>query len=466
MSFFQSVGFAETKAPKVVIVGAGIAGLTTAYRLHQKGVDVHVYEARKRVGGRIFTALIDGYPAELGGQNFYDGGDAENIIQLAKELGVDLKEGTIPFNPQYFDGEQLISRNQLLKEKNINPATIKQQLADIALTSKNMRDVLDKLFIPGEPIYQIMRVTLAAYEGGELDKLSSFYTETLYYTLLGGLSAAHQGSSNNDTYLNYLSVKGGNSHLTNKVASILGDRVHLGMPLHSVVMNTAGKYILTFPDNIEVEADVIVLAIPCSVFTDIHFGKGVIPETTLSAIKNVQYGTNSKIMIPIHHTVEKKAQCFDDYAVALFFPEANILGLYFVGEGGRFTNNDVQEKYRKTWKLIEAGFGKECIPSSMPTLARDETFVSYLCPVGHSWPNDPFVKGSYSYIAAGQEKVLTEMHEEGGEMVRTLFAPIDNKIFFAGEHATTLLKVSGTMEAACESGNLAARMILENWCKR
>lgn len=460
----QSVGFTEAKSPKVVIVGAGIAGLTTAYRLYQNGVDVHVYEARMRVGGRIFTALIDGCPAELGGLNFYDGGDAENMIQLAKELGVDLKEGTIPFNPHYFNGEKLISQNQLLKEKNINPATIRQQLADIAMTSKNMRDVLDQLFIPGEPIYQMMRVTLSAYEGGELDKLSSFYTETLYYTLLGGLSAAHQGSSNNDTYLHYLSVKGGNSHLTNKIASILGERVHLGMPLQSVVMNTAGKYILTFPENIEVEADVIVLAIPCSVFTDIHFGKGVIPETKLSAIKNIQYGTNSKIMIPIHQSVEKKAQCSDDNAI-LFFSEANILGLYFVGEAGRFTDNDVQEKYRKTWKLIETGFGKECIPSSMPTLARDETFVSYHCPVGHSWPNDPFVKGSYSFIAAGQEKVLTEMHQEGGEMVRTLFAPIDNKIFFAGEHATTLLKVSGTIEAACESGNLAARMILD-LCKR
>lgn len=55
--------------PKVVVVGGGIAGLTTAYRLQEEGVNVDLYEARGRVGGRVFTAKINGYIAELGGQN-------------------------------------------------------------------------------------------------------------------------------------------------------------------------------------------------------------------------------------------------------------------------------------------------------------------------------------------------------------------------------------------------------------
>src|SRR5689334_14337336 len=41
---------------RVAVVGAGIAGLHCAYRLQQSGVDVTVYEAANRVGGRMFTA--------------------------------------------------------------------------------------------------------------------------------------------------------------------------------------------------------------------------------------------------------------------------------------------------------------------------------------------------------------------------------------------------------------------------
>ncbi len=48
----------------VVVIGAGLSGLIVAYRLLQKGVDVHVYEARQRVGGRILTALLNDYPIE------------------------------------------------------------------------------------------------------------------------------------------------------------------------------------------------------------------------------------------------------------------------------------------------------------------------------------------------------------------------------------------------------------------
>jgi protoporphyrinogen/coproporphyrinogen III oxidase len=50
----------------VAIVGGGVAGLTAAYRLKQRGVRVVVYEASERVGGAVRTLRADGYLAELG----------------------------------------------------------------------------------------------------------------------------------------------------------------------------------------------------------------------------------------------------------------------------------------------------------------------------------------------------------------------------------------------------------------
>jgi len=56
--------------PKVVVIGAGLAGLTTAYRLKQQGMDVELYEARGRVGGRILSVHINTQIGELGGTKY------------------------------------------------------------------------------------------------------------------------------------------------------------------------------------------------------------------------------------------------------------------------------------------------------------------------------------------------------------------------------------------------------------
>lgn len=46
----------EKQVPHVAVVGAGIAGLTTAYRLAQQGIFVTVFEASDRVGGKVHTS--------------------------------------------------------------------------------------------------------------------------------------------------------------------------------------------------------------------------------------------------------------------------------------------------------------------------------------------------------------------------------------------------------------------------
>ena len=57
--------------PRIVVVGAGLAGLTCAHRLKQAGYTAQVYEATDRVGGRCWTirgAFADGQIAEHGGE--------------------------------------------------------------------------------------------------------------------------------------------------------------------------------------------------------------------------------------------------------------------------------------------------------------------------------------------------------------------------------------------------------------
>ena len=83
----DSVAYATI--PKVLVVGAGIAGLTAAYRLRQAGVPVDIIEARNRVGGRIHSlhkVAGTSITVDLGGE-FIDTNHT-SMRSLAKELGL------------------------------------------------------------------------------------------------------------------------------------------------------------------------------------------------------------------------------------------------------------------------------------------------------------------------------------------------------------------------------------------
>jgi len=71
----------------VVIVGAGAAGLTAAHELRKAGLSVAVLEARERVGGRLWTDVIDGAMLEIGGQ--WVSPDQEALKETIAELGLE-----------------------------------------------------------------------------------------------------------------------------------------------------------------------------------------------------------------------------------------------------------------------------------------------------------------------------------------------------------------------------------------
>uniref|UniRef100_UPI00047589E3 FAD-dependent oxidoreductase n=1 Tax=Microbacterium sp. B19 TaxID=96765 RepID=UPI00047589E3 len=70
----------------VVVIGAGAAGLTAANDLRKAGLSVVVLEARDRVGGRLWTDVIDGAMLELGGQ--WVSPDQQALIDTVADLGL------------------------------------------------------------------------------------------------------------------------------------------------------------------------------------------------------------------------------------------------------------------------------------------------------------------------------------------------------------------------------------------
>lgn len=89
----------------VLIIGAGLAGLQTAFLLERAGLAVQVLEARERVGGRLFTEAVSGCKVDLGGQ--WAGPQQHRLLNLAQTLGV----ATFP---QFHHGTKILSwKNKL-----------------------------------------------------------------------------------------------------------------------------------------------------------------------------------------------------------------------------------------------------------------------------------------------------------------------------------------------------------------
>ena len=98
-------------APRIVVVGGGLAGLSCAYRLKQAGYPAEVHEGSDRLGGRCWsdrTSFASGQVVEHGGELIDQSHTA--VRQLAGQLGLKLnnllsaeRNGTEPFF--YFDRE-------------------------------------------------------------------------------------------------------------------------------------------------------------------------------------------------------------------------------------------------------------------------------------------------------------------------------------------------------------------------
>src|SRR5437773_12415885 len=69
----------------VVVIGAGAAGLAAARRLHERGMQVDVLEARDRIGGRVWTMHPEslGQPVELGAEFLH--GETPELDEIARE---------------------------------------------------------------------------------------------------------------------------------------------------------------------------------------------------------------------------------------------------------------------------------------------------------------------------------------------------------------------------------------------
>lgn len=99
--------------PRAAVVGAGLAGLTSAYRLTQAGWSVQVFEAEDHPGGRVQTVAEQGYVLDTGATAI--AARYPIFLELARELGLEA-EPTSPYLGVVRDGRvHLLKLDELIR---------------------------------------------------------------------------------------------------------------------------------------------------------------------------------------------------------------------------------------------------------------------------------------------------------------------------------------------------------------
>ncbi|SNY46903.1 flavin monoamine oxidase family protein [Paractinoplanes atraurantiacus] len=140
----------------VVVVGAGVTGLTAAVRLREAGLKVAVLEARDRVGGRLLTETVDGVRLEIGGQ--WVSPDQTALLAMIDELG-------LTTYPRYRSGDSIyIGRDGVRKTFRGDAFPVP---SDTAMEIKRVAEELDRLAAQMDPL-----VPWEHPDAGELDQMS------------------------------------------------------------------------------------------------------------------------------------------------------------------------------------------------------------------------------------------------------------------------------------------------------
>lgn len=301
------------KAKKVIVAGAGIAGLCCGYELMQRGFEVVVLEASPRHGGHVFTVhdgLSDGLYADYGAEHITRPGYTR-YWEYTKEFNLTV----LPY-PRRRNILRRINGKFYSEERLSDPAVLKKfgyNEREVKFLSQNPWGEFQSLFLSPyldkfKDEYQPFGI---GYDDWDNIPISDIYKKE------GASPAALErlgGSGRSALFelwhvailklrgvplfpLDVHRLKGGNQNLPNAFAIRLGDRVKLSCPITSIKHGPGGVTVSyrEFGEDKEMSADFLANCIPLPAFKSIPVTPALPPEKQF-VVDHVVYDSYSRFV--------------------------------------------------------------------------------------------------------------------------------------------------------------------------
>ena len=425
---------------KVLVAGAGLAGLAAARELARRGAGVTVFDARDRAGGRVWTVQLErGEHGELGGE-FIDS-DHEAMRRLASELDVELVRvlpGGFTHRFRGDDGRYQVSRTRPWAEladslaplvdrykaaRGDNRADVVREMSTISLRDwlrqhdasrelHSMADALRGFFLADPDDLSVLPVVEQIAEGGSPAQPEMYR------------------------------VAGGNHRLVDALVRSIDGRVLLRHRLRGV-SHATDRVIAHIEDEHghaqELEGDAMVIAVPTTALVDVDI-RPSLPDEQRRAIAAQRYGCATKVVIQSTRDLfaGRKARAFaTDTDSGAFWDGADGRGTVLTLLGGGCVSGRLR---------VQASASPHRVLGDLCWLGMPGAEVSAMRMA--SWEADPFARGGYAYLDPSFDPAW-----------RPLLARRAGRLVFAGEHTSE--DWQGYMNGAVESGVRAAHELLE-----
>ena len=441
---------------KTVIVGAGIAGLSAAYKLRKAGFYAEIFEASSRVGGRMYSAQN-----VFGLGEFIDWGaelvntDHTTIRRLCREMDLDLidqdafekKRGLLK-NTWFFGGRS-VTEARLLELLSPLVPFIEDALTRIgsdytytganayakALDQISMLEWLDRQ--RADPLLKSLWAETFTQDGGQdASKISALYFVTYV-------------STESKSFSPYLSderfrIQGGSSGLTSRLARVLESQITLSSPLSALGQTSSGRYLLTLGGR-SVLADRVILALPFTTLREVDL-RLPLPAIKRRVIGEMPYGVNAKLHLgfssPYWRTLGASGTSDTDVGYQSTWDTTR----------GQNVPGAVLLNWTGASRTLEIGQGTPQFQAERFLPLLEQVYPGARAAYSGQaqrfyWPKERWIKASYSTNQIGH---LTTLGGSEGEAVGGLH--------FCGEH--TSLDYQGFMEGGAESGERAAQEVL------